>query len=170
MSAEPRNAATERLEFHVAVLHKTAALPRSLYTDDFVSEDHRRLIRPGRQHLRPVDDLAHRPHEHHDPESFKHCASKTGGWSVEGGDYKPNERTSHMKRIIATGAFAALATVGFAGTASAFEPGTPQCFGQVHKAVNDGALSGSGIDNVGQLVQDSDGKGQGKNATAKSLC
>ena len=45
MSAEPRNAATERLEFHVAGLHKTAALPRSLYTDDFVSEDHRRLIR-----------------------------------------------------------------------------------------------------------------------------
>ena len=73
-----------------------------------------------------------------------------------------------MKRIIATGAFAALATVSFAGTASAFEPGTPQCFGQVHKAVNAGALDG--IDNVGQLVQASDGRGQGKNATAKSLC
>ncbi len=73
-----------------------------------------------------------------------------------------------MKRIIVTGAFAVLATVSFAGTASAFEPGTPQCFGQVHKAVNAGALDG--IDNVGQLVQASDGKGQGKNATAKSLC
>ena len=35
-----------------------------------------------------------------------------------------------MKRIIVTGAVAALATVSFAGTASAFEPGTPQCFGQ----------------------------------------
>ncbi len=73
-----------------------------------------------------------------------------------------------MKRIIVTGAFAALATVSFAGTASAFEPGTPQCFGQVHKAVNGGALDG--IDNVGQLVQASAGKGLGKNATAKSLC
>jgi len=73
-----------------------------------------------------------------------------------------------MKRMIVTGAFAALATVSFAGTASAFEPGTPQCFGQVHKAVNAGALDG--IDNVGQLVQASDGKGQGKNAAARSFC
>ena len=40
-SVEPRNASTERLEFHVAVLHKTAALQRSLGTDDFVSEDRR---------------------------------------------------------------------------------------------------------------------------------
>ena len=44
MSAERRNAATERLAFHVAVLRKTAALMRSLCADDFVSEDHRRLI------------------------------------------------------------------------------------------------------------------------------
>ena len=73
-----------------------------------------------------------------------------------------------MKRIIVTGAVAALATVSFAGTASAFEPGTPQCFGQVHKAVNDGALDG--IENVGQLVQASEGKGQGKNMAAKELC
>ena len=60
--------------------------------------------------------------------------------------------------------------VGMAGTAGAFEPGTPQCFGQVHKAVNAGALSGSGIENVGDLVQASEGKGKGKNMTAKSLC
>ncbi len=75
-----------------------------------------------------------------------------------------------MKRIIATGSVAALALVGFAGTASAFEPGTPQCFGQVHKAVNDGALEGLGIENVGDLVQASEGKGKGKNMAAKDLC
>ncbi len=85
-----------------------------------------------------------------------------------------------MKRIIATGSVAALALVGFAGTASAepelpFEPGTPQCFGQVHKYVNSGGLDD--IDNVGQLVQSFDSKdaeigfkGQGKNATAKTFC
>ncbi len=72
-----------------------------------------------------------------------------------------------MKRIIITGAVSAIAAVSFAGTASAFEPGTPQCFGQVHKAVNAGAV---GVDNVGELVQGSEDKGQGKNATAKSLC
>jgi hypothetical protein len=73
-----------------------------------------------------------------------------------------------MKRIIVAGATAAIATVSFASTASAYEPGTPQCFGQVHKAVNSGAVPG--IDNVGQLVQSFDNKGQGKNALAKSLC
>jgi hypothetical protein len=79
-----------------------------------------------------------------------------------------DERIGSMKRIIATGSVAALALVGFAGTATAFEPGTPQCFGQVHKAVNDGALAG--IENVGQLVQASEGKGKGKNEAAKALC
>ena len=81
-----------------------------------------------------------------------------------------DEGIGSMKRIIATGSVAALALVGFAGTASAFEPGTPQCFGQVHKAVNDGALAELGIENVGQLVQASEGKGQGKNMAAKALC
>ena len=71
-----------------------------------------------------------------------------------------------MKRILIAGAVAALCTVGFAGTASAFDPGTPQCFGQVHKAVNGGALAP--IQNVGQLVQAVGG--QGKNAAAKGLC
>jgi hypothetical protein len=75
-----------------------------------------------------------------------------------------------MKRVIVSGAVAVLATLTFSGTAGAFEPGTPQCFGQVHKAVNAGALSGSGIDNVGDLVQASEGKGKGKNMTARSLC
>ncbi len=75
-----------------------------------------------------------------------------------------------IKRIIISGAVAAVATLTFSGTAGAFEPGTPQCFGQVHKAVNAGALSDSGIDNVGQLVQASPGKGQGKNMAAKSFC
>ena len=75
-----------------------------------------------------------------------------------------------IKRIIISGAVAAVATLTFSGTAGAFEPGTPQCFGQVHKAVNAGALSDSGIDNVGQLVQASPGKGQGKNMAAKGFC
>jgi hypothetical protein len=71
-----------------------------------------------------------------------------------------------MKKVIVTGAISALAAVSFAGTASAFEPGTPQCFGQVHKSINkDGAL---GLENVGQLVKDIGG--QGKNAAAKGLC
>ena len=71
-----------------------------------------------------------------------------------------------MKRILIAGAVAALCTVGFAGTASAFDPGTPQCFGQVHKAVNGGALAP--IQNVGQLVQAVGG--QGKNTAAKGFC
>jgi hypothetical protein len=75
-----------------------------------------------------------------------------------------------IKRIIISVAVAAVATLTFSGTAGAFEPGTPQCFGQVHKAVNAGALSDSGIDNVGQLVQASEGKGQGKNMAAKGFC
>ena len=71
-----------------------------------------------------------------------------------------------MKRIIVTGTLAVLAAASFAGTASAFTPGTPQCFGQVHKAVNvDGAL---GLDNVGQLVKAVGG--QGKNTAADGLC
>ena len=73
-----------------------------------------------------------------------------------------------MKRIIVSATVATVAAVGFAGTASAFEPGTPQCFGQVHKAVNAGALSEAGIDNVGDLVKAAGG--QGKNAAAKDLC
>jgi hypothetical protein len=71
-----------------------------------------------------------------------------------------------MKRILATGAIAALAMVGFAGSASA-APADAACFGQVHKAVNTGAVPG--FDNVGQLVQ-ALGGGQAKNELAKSLC
>jgi len=73
-----------------------------------------------------------------------------------------------MKRFIVSAAVAALATVSFAGTAAAFEAGTPQCFGQVHKAVNAGALSGDGIENVGDLVKAAGG--QGKNMAAKGFC
>lgn len=72
-----------------------------------------------------------------------------------------------MKRILATGSIAALAMVGFAGTASA-APADKACFGQVHKLVNSGGLEG--LDNVGQLVQSFDNRGQGKNATAKTFC
>lgn len=71
-----------------------------------------------------------------------------------------------MKRILATGSIAVLASVGFAASASA-APADAACFGQVHKAVNSGALEG--IDNVGQLVK-ALGGGQAKNATAASLC
>jgi hypothetical protein len=71
-----------------------------------------------------------------------------------------------MKRILAAGSIAALATLGFAGTASA-APSDAACFGQVHKTVNAGGVSG--FDNVGQLVQ-ALGGGQAKNAVAESLC
>jgi hypothetical protein len=69
-----------------------------------------------------------------------------------------------MKKIIVTGAVAAIAAVSFAGTASA-APSANACFGQTHKAVNAGAVDG--VENVGQLVQgplvESFGnKGQGK--------
>ncbi len=84
-----------------------------------------------------------------------------------------DERMTHMKRIIATGSVAALALVGFAGTATAFEPGTPQCFGQVHKFVNSGGLAGveglEDVENVGQLVK-AVGGGQAKNMAAKGFC
>ena len=74
-----------------------------------------------------------------------------------------------MKRILATTSVAALAVIGFAGSASA-APADAACFGQVHKAVNAGAVDG--VDNVGQLVQslraDDTYKngGQGKKALA----
>ncbi|MBW8732672.1 MAG: hypothetical protein JF622_17355 [Terrabacter sp.] len=70
-----------------------------------------------------------------------------------------------MKRIIIAGSIAVLATVGFAGVASA-TPADAACFGQVHKAVNAGVL---GVDNVGQLVQ-AVGGGQEKNAAARTYC
>lgn len=72
-----------------------------------------------------------------------------------------------MKRIIATGFIAALAMVGFAGTASA-APADAACFGQVHKAVNSGFLAEAEIHNVGDLVKAAGG--QGKNAAATGLC
>ncbi|MDN4473221.1 hypothetical protein [Demequina zhanjiangensis] len=70
-----------------------------------------------------------------------------------------------MKRIIVTGFVTALAVVGLAGTANA-APADAACFGQIHKAVNAGAV---GLDNVGQLVQSMENKGQGKNALAREL-
>jgi hypothetical protein len=76
-----------------------------------------------------------------------------------------------MKRIIVTGVVSAIAAVSFAGTASAFTPGTPQCFGQVHKAVNAGALAGAdgnGPANVGQLLKALDATGQGKKAVVNA--
>ena len=74
-----------------------------------------------------------------------------------------------MKKIIVTAAVSAIAAVSFAGTASAApaEPNPKACFGQVHKLVNAGGI---GLDNVGELVQRFDNKGQGKNAVAKTFC
>ena len=71
-----------------------------------------------------------------------------------------------MKRILAAGSIAALAMVGFAGTAHA-APAEASCFGQIHKTVNSGGLAG--FDNVGELVQ-AVGGGQAKNAAANGLC
>ena len=76
-----------------------------------------------------------------------------------------------MKRIIITGAVSVIAAVSFAGTASA-APATAACFGQIHKAVNDGALvdpgTGTGPANVGQFVKGLDAKGQDKKAIVNS--
>jgi hypothetical protein len=70
-----------------------------------------------------------------------------------------------MKRILAIGAITALATFGFATSASA-APSDAACFGQVHKTINTvGAL---GFTNVGDVVKAIGG--QGKNATAHSIC
>ena len=70
-----------------------------------------------------------------------------------------------MKRIIAAGSIAALATLGLVAPASA-APADAACFGQVHKTVNSGGLPG--FDNVGALVGALGG--QGKNAAARGLC
>ena len=70
-----------------------------------------------------------------------------------------------MKRIIAAGSIAAVATLGLVAPASA-APADAACFGQVHKTVNSGGLPG--FDNVGELVQALGG--QGKNAAARGLC
>ncbi len=73
-----------------------------------------------------------------------------------------------MKRMLAAGSIAALASVVFAGTASA-APADAACFGQVHKAVNtEGAAASLGANNVGELVQLLGG-GQNKNAAATAL-
>ena len=64
-----------------------------------------------------------------------------------------------MKRMLTAGAVIALSLIGTAGAASA-APSDASCFGQTHKAVNGGAVDG--VDNVGQLVQSLDGRGQGK--------
>ena len=71
--------------------------------------------------------------------------------------------------IVAASAFAlaAISAPVAAGKDKGIDPGEPYCFGQVHKAVNAGALTG--IDNVGQLVQ-ALGGGQEKNAAAKGFC
>lgn len=71
-----------------------------------------------------------------------------------------------MKRILVAGSIAALALVGSAGTATA-APSDAACFGQIHKAVNSGALDG--VSNVGDLVK-AVGGGQAKNAAATALC
>lgn len=70
-----------------------------------------------------------------------------------------------MKRIAVSACIAALGALALAAPATA-EPADAACFGQVHKAVNHGALPG--VDNVGDLVKALGGPG--KNAVAHSLC
>ena len=70
-----------------------------------------------------------------------------------------------MKRILASGFIAALATLGVAGTAHA-APADAACFGQVHKTINtEGAL---GFTNVGDVVKAVGG--QTKNEIATGIC
>jgi len=70
-----------------------------------------------------------------------------------------------MKRILASGFIAALATLGVAGTAHA-APADAACFGQVHKTINtEGAL---GFTNVGDVVKAVGG--QTENEIATGIC
>lgn len=71
-----------------------------------------------------------------------------------------------MKRILATTSVAALAVLGFAGTASA-APADAACFGQIHKAINKDKVLAPTFNNVGEFVREVGG--QGKNETARSL-
>ena len=71
-----------------------------------------------------------------------------------------------MKRVLATGFIAALATFGFAGAAHAAPSADAACFGQVHKTINtEGAL---GFTNVGDVVKAVGG--QTKNDIARGQC
>ena len=75
-----------------------------------------------------------------------------------------------MKRMLVAGSIAALALLGTAGTASAApDLSGSACFGGIHKGVNADTL-GLGLDNVGQLVQSLETRGQGKKDLARSLC
>ena len=72
-----------------------------------------------------------------------------------------------MKRILATTSVAALAVIGFAGTASA-APASAACFGQVHKSVNAGEVPG--FKNVGELVKVVGGQGKKELAPVVGNC
>lgn len=72
-----------------------------------------------------------------------------------------------MKRILATTSIAALAVVGFAGSASA-APADAACFGQIHKAINTQGALAPDFNNVGEFVKFAGG--QGKNEAARGLC
>ena len=70
-----------------------------------------------------------------------------------------------MKRILAIGAITALSVFGFSGAANA-APADAACFGGIHKLINTEGYAG--FTNVGEVVKALGG--QGKNATAHSLC
>ncbi len=70
-----------------------------------------------------------------------------------------------MKLIFAAGSVAVVAALGLAAPASA-APAGANCFGQVHKTVNAGGVTG--FANVGELVKFAEG-GQGKNAIARTV-
>ena len=76
-----------------------------------------------------------------------------------------------MKKIIGIVAASAFAIAAFSAPVAAANDNAiadGQCFGGVHKFVNSGGLDG--VDNVGQLVQSLENKGQGKKAVAQTFC
>jgi hypothetical protein len=72
-----------------------------------------------------------------------------------------------MRKTFGIIAASALAIAAFSAPAAA-APADAACFGQIHKAVNGGVLAPA-VNNVGQLVQGFENKGQGKNELARTL-
>ena len=76
-----------------------------------------------------------------------------------------------MKKLIGIVAASSLAIAAIGAPAMAKSDNAVQdgrCFGSVHQLVNSGGLDG--IDNVGQLVQSLENKGQGKKEVAQTFC
>jgi hypothetical protein len=78
-----------------------------------------------------------------------------------------HEEEQDMRKTFGIIAASALAIAAFSAPAAA-APNDAACFGQIHKIVNTQGFAG--YNTVGELVQASEGKGQGKNTLARSLC